>query len=296
MSKLFIITYHRISDHTTDSGYKNIISANVAQFTYQIKYISNHFKIIDLNDLYNLNVRSQENYAAVTFDDGYKDNIDTALPILLKYRIPAMFFITTNFIDNNCLPWWDRVSMQVRDNGKNNLHELIQKLKHMHDLEIENYLFSLDKQIRYSNYKFDLRKPAMMSWEDLKLLVENGMTISPHTKTHCNFDIEEMSFLREEVSQSKIELEDKLGIKTFCFSYPYGFYGSRKNQIALMLKSLGIRLAVTTSMGANNIPIDNPYFLNRINMHYSVSNLKFKLLLNNAMLNIYSFIKKHFTF
>jgi peptidoglycan/xylan/chitin deacetylase (PgdA/CDA1 family) len=132
----------------------------------------------------------------------------------------------------------------------------------------------------------------MMSWKDLKVLVENGMTISPHTKTHCNFEIEEMGFLRDEVRQSKLELEDKLGIKTFCFSYPYGLCSSRKDQITSMLESLGIKLAVTTSMGTNSITTDNPYFLNRIGMHYSVSNLKFKLLLNGTVLNIYSFIKK----
>lgn len=96
MSKLFILNYHRISDPVTGSGYKNTIGSTRAQFDYQMKYISNYFKIIDLNDLFNMNIRNcRESYVAVTFDDGYKDNITTALPILLKYRVPGVFFITT---------------------------------------------------------------------------------------------------------------------------------------------------------------------------------------------------------
>jgi peptidoglycan/xylan/chitin deacetylase (PgdA/CDA1 family) len=45
---------------------------------------------------------------AITFDDGYRDNHDNALPILKKYGLPATFFVTTQFIGTDVVPWWDR--------------------------------------------------------------------------------------------------------------------------------------------------------------------------------------------
>src|SRR5262249_48692534 len=45
---------------------------------------------------------------AITFDDGYRDNYDYAAPILREYNLPATFFVTTEFIGSNVVPWWDR--------------------------------------------------------------------------------------------------------------------------------------------------------------------------------------------
>ena len=43
----------------------------------------------------------------ITFDDGYLDNLINALPVLKKYEVNAIIFVTTNFIDDNEIPWWD---------------------------------------------------------------------------------------------------------------------------------------------------------------------------------------------
>ena len=46
---------------------------------------------------------------AVTFDDGYRDNLLTATPILERYATPATVFVTTAMIDCECEPWWDEL-------------------------------------------------------------------------------------------------------------------------------------------------------------------------------------------
>ena len=85
------------------------LAVNVEIFENQIKYLVNNFKVIDPYELTNIEkIKStKEKKVLITFDDGYLDNLENALPVLKKYKVNAIIFITTNFIDNNEAPWWD---------------------------------------------------------------------------------------------------------------------------------------------------------------------------------------------
>ena len=50
----------------------------------------------------------------VTFDDGYRDNYEYALPILKKYAIPATFFVVTDALEQRIRLWWDEVAEAIR--------------------------------------------------------------------------------------------------------------------------------------------------------------------------------------
>ena len=54
--------------------------------------------------------RLPEQAVAVTFDDGYADNLEIAAPILAKHRIPATLFIATGLVDAHGPPWWDQLA------------------------------------------------------------------------------------------------------------------------------------------------------------------------------------------
>ncbi|MAV56498.1 MAG: hypothetical protein CMI79_03090 [Candidatus Pelagibacter sp.] len=51
----------------------------------------------------------QKKKIVITFDDGYKDNIINALPLLRKYNCPAIIYVTTGFLDNHNTAWWLKV-------------------------------------------------------------------------------------------------------------------------------------------------------------------------------------------
>lgn len=94
MTKLFdrrpkftILTYHSVNpDHPW--------SIKPDKFEEQIKFLTSNYSIAPLKKFFNFN----KNSFVITFDDGYEDNFNFALPILKKYNCPATFFICTGFI------------------------------------------------------------------------------------------------------------------------------------------------------------------------------------------------------
>lgn len=101
---------------------------------------------------------------------------------------------------------------------------------------------------------------GMLSWDQLKEMLDYGMTIAPHTVNHSDLSQLPLARQREEIFGSKTALESKLGITTEFFCYPYG--GFNKTTLDL-LKESGFKLAVTTGSG-NAKQGDNLYLLKRI--------------------------------
>jgi len=103
-----IIMYHRINDLDD-----NTMTVDTAMFSRQIEFLKNKYRVISLNQLLkeileHEKIRSKS--VVITFDDGYKDNFTNAFPILKRYNIPAIFFVTTSFIGTDRKFPWDENS------------------------------------------------------------------------------------------------------------------------------------------------------------------------------------------
>ncbi len=77
-------------------------------------------------------------YGMITFDDGYRDNHATALPILKREGVTATFFVATGFIDAPRLPWWDEIAWMVRTSRQDGLELVANRL--IEDLDGEQLL------------------------------------------------------------------------------------------------------------------------------------------------------------
>lgn len=91
-----ILLYHRISDEIRDS-----VTVGIEQFNQQMAHIAEHYQLVSTEDLYADRLPTSTNgkpLVAVTFDDGYLDNYMNAVPILLRNKVPATFFVTTGMI------------------------------------------------------------------------------------------------------------------------------------------------------------------------------------------------------
>lgn len=93
-----VLLYHRVNDEMRDS-----MTVGVEQFDKQMEMIRQRYTVVSIEDviLGKVDRSVPRPIVAVTFDDGYADNYENAVPILLKHRIPAAFFVTTGLIDSN---------------------------------------------------------------------------------------------------------------------------------------------------------------------------------------------------
>lgn len=102
-----VVAFHRVSDQTSD---KDRLTCGIAMFERYCRFFARFFRPLPLRTLvqdlqHDLPPRRG---LAITLDDGYRDNHDNAAPILKKYNLPATFFVTTQFIGSDFVPWWDR--------------------------------------------------------------------------------------------------------------------------------------------------------------------------------------------
>lgn len=103
-----ILMYHRVNDYDRDP-----LTTRTAVFDEMMRELKRHYEIVSLQSLIEIIKEGRAlkgRVVVVTFDDGYKDNIDCAAPILKKHNIPATFFVTTGYINTEMSFPWDRDS------------------------------------------------------------------------------------------------------------------------------------------------------------------------------------------
>lgn len=100
-----IALFHRVDDDLQG----NPISCTSAEFTEFCLFFRRYFQVVSLTQfLDDLEAgRPLGGKLAITFDDGYRDNLLTAAPILERLELPASFFITTGLMGTQTVPWWD---------------------------------------------------------------------------------------------------------------------------------------------------------------------------------------------
>jgi peptidoglycan/xylan/chitin deacetylase (PgdA/CDA1 family) len=152
-----VLMYHGIS--ADDEELHSWTLVKKSQFEKQIVFLKNHFKIISIDKLDINNLKDNEKpKLIVTFDDGYKNNLAYALPLLEKYNVPATIYICTEAVQNSKLFWWDKIILII----------LLQKIK-----KINLYKYGL------KDYEFNHHKSAKAIWEDIQKLLEDLKKLQP---------------------------------------------------------------------------------------------------------------------
>ena len=192
----------------------------------------------------------------LTFDDGYKNNLNILVPILQKYKIPATIYVCTKFLEGKGNAWWfelwDFVKKQESINLDNQFIKknwvtktFTQKVVFYSEiktlimkLSIKNRDLLLQKLIqsqKRKNYKH-----LFLNWNDVIELDKNPLiTIGAHTHSHPVLKSENYENSYDEIKKSKLLLQQKLGHSIDHFAYPFGSkneFGFREYDIVKKLK------------------------------------------------------------
>ncbi len=203
---------------------------------------------------------------AITFDDGYANNLEFAAPILAARGMTATFFISTGFIDGGMM-WNDKVIEAARrapvdfdltDLGfgrfslpdvparRRAIEELLGKLKY---LGLEERVQRAEAIAERAGVSTLLR--PMMAEHQLRQLASLGMEIGAHTVTHPILARLPAGDARRQIADSRQRLESIVGVPVTAFAYPNGRpgrdYGPEHVQ---MVKDAGFACATSTAWGA----------------------------------------------
>lgn len=236
-----------------------------AQFNLQMQWISQYFNPLPLSHALELQQQGKlpPRAVAITFDDGYENNVSVALPILTQWQVPATFFIASDFLDGGIM-WNDRVIETVRRwPGKALAAQWlgVPVLPLSNDRERYEATLVLLRALKY--LPFEERQAAvaklcdvtelpamMMSREQLQSLVDHQMEIGGHTCSHPILTQLSPERAAAEIDDNRRYLAGLLEQTPVGFAYPNGQPGKDfdRSTIALLQQS-GYQYAVTTGHG-----------------------------------------------
>jgi peptidoglycan/xylan/chitin deacetylase (PgdA/CDA1 family) len=201
------------------------------QFDRQLKYFSRIGQFISIDDA----VDAMKNpagiggrYFCVTFDDGFKNNISNALPVLLDNHCPATMYVPTDYIG----------------------------IDHYRDREQVQRFYDLS-----TSYPLPFE---FLDWDDCRKLHAAGMTIGSHTCGHLSLSGLGEEQLKHELCDSKLRIESELKTPCLHFCCPWGTPGVNFDpQIhSKIAQQMGYRSFASTAYGYNRAGGD-PMFIRR---------------------------------
>jgi peptidoglycan/xylan/chitin deacetylase (PgdA/CDA1 family) len=264
-AKLLVLMYHRIlpePDHILCDD------VDVESFNWQMSILKNYYNVLPLQEAVQSLLAGKliKPSVCVTFDDGYMDNYELALPVLKDKGLPATFFIATQFINTGRM-WNDTVIETIRriPNGELDLRSIGQDVYNISTLSdrleaIKKILLNLkylepDERLNrvtdisaYANSK--LPDNLMMSEKQLKEMDSSGMTIGAHTHSHPILSRIPLTRAEDEIRRSRDILNELLNKKIKTFAYPNGRPNKDYNNSHVeIVKKLEFEVAVSTQWG-----------------------------------------------
>ena len=283
---LYCFNYHRIGDPSATQFDPNVFSCTEHRFDEHIRFCKEHFKVINIGDLITLiNERKplRDHVALITFDDGYFDNYELAFPILKSHRCPAVFFIASDYVDGQVIPWWDEIAWMVNntemdevalpgmrepislkgENRKLTIRRVLNLVKSDVSRTIHEKLAILRDALCCEYSTNGSRANLFMNWEQVVEMCREGMDIGSHTVSHRILSHLDEADQQHEVSKSKQQIEARIGSAVEAFAYPVGGFNSFTDTTRRLLEQHQYKVSFTFVSGVNVSPWEYRYQLFR---------------------------------
>lgn len=293
--RLWVLMYHRVLplDDPRAAAEEPGMIVTPASFRRQLELARQLFTFISLTEWVERMRAGQplpRRACAITFDDGWRDNFEFALPILRQLQVPATVFAVAGMIGTRQQFWPNRLAnllsdstldrghasldwlrgvpefgaLRERDISREAMSRLINACKIFDDDSIAAHLDAMEQH--HGGGSDDA--PALMDWEQLHSMQSDGLIeIGSHTSHHCRLrEGLAPAVLQREVVGSRSELERALQRPVKLFCYPNGDV----SRAAAQLVGGNYLAAVTTRRGINrrSSPLHE---LARIGIHEDVS-------------------------
>jgi peptidoglycan/xylan/chitin deacetylase (PgdA/CDA1 family) len=300
-----ILAYHSVRDEPErDSDWiAPGITHATKVFTRHMELVARKFHPVNLEDIL-LFVKGEKvlppRAVAVTFDDGYLDNLEVAAPVLSRFGLSAAFYLTVGMIGQLDTPWFCRVRHAFMTTSctrwDSSSHNGSAHKSSSHNGSLQNRIWDLsspaardaallaaydicapfvsqtqDEAVRTIENELQVQRTIpehrlMMNWDETKALRKAGHVVGSHTLTHPNVaHVADSEAQHAELVESKSRMEKNLGEPVVHFSYPHPALNPQWNEQTLKItREAGYSTALTTTKAPVAIGT-NPLLLTRLN-------------------------------
>ncbi len=307
--RVLVLTYHGVLPPATDA-YVNRQCVDARMFDAQLAWLTRTYHVLPLGTIVDALASGTPlppSSVAITFDDGLRNVLTDALPILRAHKAPATLFLCTGFVDQGTPLWTDEVNTLVMNANSASLswpsgesvrelrlssvalreraaHVVRSDLKRLPPTERAAALALLRGRLGRGASVVDtaaLPYSAFLSWDDVRALVAGGVEIGSHGVSHTVLTALEDDAARDEVASSQRAIEAHVGHPCTLFAYPNGSRRDFSATHTSMLAALGFRAALTQIGGFNTMTTDR-FALRRINVSRVPSLAYFKAEVSRA--------------
>jgi peptidoglycan/xylan/chitin deacetylase (PgdA/CDA1 family) len=209
-------------------------------------------------------------FACFTFDDGYRDNRDFALPVMREFGAPFTVYVASDFAEGIGRLWWIALEMVIaktssieagvagltarldtstpaaKEAAFERLHDWLRGLPGGGDLQREASALCA----RYGVDETAISRELCMSWDELKSFAQDPLIgIGAHTVTHCDLARQSKEVASQEMAVSRQRIENALQQPVLHLAYPYGDRIAAGAREFAMAQAAGFKTAVTTRPG-----------------------------------------------
>ena len=272
-SRLSILIFHRVHAQP-DPLFPH--EPDAQRFEAIVRYVASAYRVMTLREAV---IHLEQGVLpprslVITFDDGYADNAEVALPILQRYGVKATFFVSTGFLDGGRM-WNDSVIECIRacryeqidlgsfDLGRRSLANPIERgavidalLPRIKYLTLPGREESIAELLRLCDVA-QLPVSLMMRSDQVIEIHRSGMEIGAHTVNHPILTSIAPSEARFEIAEGRRCLESLIEAPVESFAYPNGKPGQDYDHTHVaMVRHLGYRSSVSTSPGVAKVGDD----------------------------------------
>lgn len=261
--RLLVLGYHNIE---STWRWPAPAGSGVKSFTRQLRILRRTTNVVPLDwalQMLQAGDPLPPRAVAITFDDGYRDNLTVAVPLLNRLRIPATVFLVPGFLSGEVHAWWERLGWAVRHarvssidfDGKrfglsgerertlalDGIEESLKRRDHAaRQFAVESLVHELDPE---GSYRAD---ELFMDWDGARGLVRAGISIGSHTMRHAILARETVQSQRDDLRESRRVLQDALDTPVETLAYPNGCRDDYDATTIAALRDAGYSHAVTT--------------------------------------------------
>jgi peptidoglycan/xylan/chitin deacetylase (PgdA/CDA1 family) len=253
-------------------------------FDNQIRWMMGIGEVVSYQRIMDFDMLAKTPLFAITFDDGWRDNYEHALPIIKNHGIDATIFLATSVLQDGALIWPEDLAIKLKNATRSNnaatikdsLRNLAPKsFKIPYDTNVFNQLEAVieslkliedsEREARISEFYASLgvgEEPLpgyMLKWEEAKEMLDAGITFGSHTHTHKICSRASANEIEQELNVSREAIRSNLGIEVDAFAYPNARYHGTEGPL---LERNGFRYAFRI----HNMPVTreaDPFYIPR---------------------------------